>query len=246
MTLADLVSQYAHHGIKLVLVPKRVKNINFRLTPVNEPHFTSLLAVSYPARMAQSVLLTSLQSRLAWAIGCQVKLGQSKPTPSAYLNDAQDLQSLTWQSEVYFAGQKISVQALLNQYQDKVKHPTTHAAIAQALVDVYTTWLREFIAQRQPYWQAKVNKTATKITPYTMKTRWGSCSPRAKTIRLSIWLAQFAPSCADYVLVHELCHLHEANHSPRFWAQVARVMPDYQIWHDQLKYANQPLLLDNR
>ena len=69
-----------------------------------------------------------------------------------------------------------------------------------------------------------------------MKTRWGSCSTQAKTIRLSVWLAQFPPDCADYVLVHELCHLIEPNHSARFWAQVARVMPDYKTWHQQLKF----------
>ena len=108
--------------------------------------------------------------------------------------------------------------------------------VGKTLLHIYKFWLTQFIQNRQAFWQDKVGKSANSITPYTMKTRWGSCSTQAKTIRLSVWLAQFPPDCADYVLVHELCHLIEPNHSARFWAQVARVMPDYQLWHQQLKF----------
>ena len=58
------------------------------------------------------------------------------------------------------------------------------------------------------------------------RTRWGSCSPRG-TLSFSWRLAMAPPAILDYVAAHEVAHLAEMNHSPRFWAVVARLMPDY-------------------
>lgn len=54
------------------------------------------------------------------------------------------------------------------------------------------------------------------------RDRWGSCTPAHRTVRLSDRLAGFPPWVIDYVIVHELAHLIESNHSDRFWAIVAR------------------------
>ena len=66
------------------------------------------------------------------------------------------------------------------------------------------------------------------------RTRWGSASSDG-SIRLHWRLMQLTPELADYVIVHELAHLHEMNHSPRFWAIVAAAMPDYQRHQQALK-----------
>ena len=66
------------------------------------------------------------------------------------------------------------------------------------------------------------------------RTRWGSASSSG-TIRLHWRLIQLPPELADYVIVHELAHLREMNHSPRFWAVVQAVMPDYAVHRQTLK-----------
>jgi predicted metal-dependent hydrolase len=60
----------------------------------------------------------------------------------------------------------------------------------------------------------------------TLKSRWGSCSPIGE---LDFnWIIVMAPNrVVDYVVVHELCHLKQLDHSPKFWKEVERVMPDY-------------------
>lgn len=74
----------------------------------------------------------------------------------------------------------------------------------------------------------------TRITIRDQKTRWGSCSSRGSlSFNWKLYLAP--PQCLDYVVVHELCHLVEMNHSPAFWSLVESIMPDYRTWKTWLK-----------
>lgn len=66
------------------------------------------------------------------------------------------------------------------------------------------------------------------------RTRWGSCSARG-TISLNWRLMQAPPEIFDYVVVHELCHLLVPDHSPRFWAEVARILPDWRRLRVELR-----------
>lgn len=66
------------------------------------------------------------------------------------------------------------------------------------------------------------------------RTQWGSCSPDGR-IRLSWRLIHLAAPVIDYVIAHELAHLRELNHSPRFWCEVARLLPGFEEARDQIK-----------
>ena len=65
------------------------------------------------------------------------------------------------------------------------------------------------------------------ISVRSQHTKWGSCSAKGN-LNFNCLLLLAPPEVLDYVVVHELCHRLEMNHSPRFWAQVKRVLPDYE------------------
>ena len=100
----------------------------------------------------------------------------------------------------------------------------------QALKDTVREWLQRqahaLFAQRLPHYamQLGVQYRAFRLT--SARTQWGSCTAKGM-IRLNWRLVHFSQAQIDYVIAHELAHLREMNHSPRFWALVESVFPDH-------------------
>ena len=85
---------------------------------------------------------------------------------------------------------------------------------------------KEDLPRRVERLALKVGVSIHRVTIRCQRTRWGSCSAKGN-INLNCLLMICPEEVRDYVVVHELCHRREMNHSPRFWAEVERVMPDY-------------------
>lgn len=97
------------------------------------------------------------------------------------------------------------------------------------------------LTQRVVHWAPKVGVEIAHVGIRTQRTRWGSCSAKGN-LSLNALLMLAPESVRDYVVVHELCHLREMNHSPRFWALVAKVLPNYKSAEAWLKKNGHALL----
>ena len=102
------------------------------------------------------------------------------------------------------------------------------ADLSEAKRNVYIRKAKETITKRASYFARLMGVSYRNITIREQKTRWGSCSSE-KNLNFNWKLILAPPEVLDYVVVHELCHRLEMNHSPRFWAQVERVLPDYKV-----------------
>jgi predicted metal-dependent hydrolase len=99
---------------------------------------------------------------------------------------------------------------------------------------------RALFVERLAHYAAPLGLTVPPLALSSARTRWGSCS-RVSGIRLNWRLIHFPLAVVDYVVAHELAHLKEMNHSPRFWSVVEQLYPDYQPARAQLKHLAQSL-----
>ena len=93
---------------------------------------------------------------------------------------------------------------------------------------------KRVIPARVAHFAPIVGVSYGRVTIRCQKTRWGSCSSRGN-LNFNCLLMLAPPAVLDSVVVHELCHRKEMNHSPRFYAEVRRVFPEYDKWHGWLR-----------
>ena len=104
--------------------------------------------------------------------------------------------------------------------------PTAAAALPAVVERWYRQAAAAHAAERLAELAPRVGRRPARLAIRAQRSRWGSCSSRG-TVNLNWRLLQMPAAVFDYVLVHELCHLLVPNHSPRFWREVARVLPDF-------------------
>lgn len=116
--------------------------------------------------------------------------------------------------------------------------PDVRAAIRATLSTVALSRIRE----RLNYYVPRIGRAPGRVAIREQKSRWGSCSSKGN-LNFNWKLIMAPPQALDYVVIHELCHLYEFNHSPRFWALVGGQMPDYEVWKKWLKAHTEDLYL---
>jgi len=111
------------------------------------------------------------------------------------------------------------IEALLNQwYRDRAQ-------------PVFHKHLQDCIQQSKAI--LDLDPTAIDLKIRQMRTHWGTCS-KTGTITLNLELIKVPSACIDYVIMHELCHLKELNHSPQFWQLLTQCLPDWESRKDRL------------
>jgi predicted metal-dependent hydrolase len=109
---------------------------------------------------------------------------------------------------------------------------------SEQIKDRVETWLRgeakRVFAQRMPIYTERLGRAPARWSLSSARTRWGSCTLDG-AIRLNWRLIHFPIELIDYVIAHELAHLAELNHGPRFWSTVGSLFPDFESARRQLR-----------
>ena len=185
--------------------------------------------VTVPRRGSFRAARQFVERHLAW-IEKQLQKRESQPAPSA---------AWTHGTEILFRGEKARLQAGVGGRE--IRFADQFVAVAGAtgnLRPAIEQHLRKLAASelipRTLQLAALHQLTVSRVVVRSQRSRWGSCSVR-KTVSLNWRLIQTPGYVRDYIILHELMHLREMNHSRRFWREVEQVCPDYSRAEDWLK-----------
>ena len=113
----------------------------------------------------------------------------------------------------------------------------TPSIISRGVVQWYRTMALLFLEDRIPFWSTEISVSSNNIRVKNQHTLWGSCSKRAN-LNFNWRILLLSKQAADYLIIHELSHLKELNHSPKFWLIVQKYCPEYKTFKAELKRKN--------
>lgn len=217
--------------ITVDVVLKDIKNVHLSVHPP-----TGHVRISAPKRMSLDTIRVFALSKLDWIKRQQAKLrGQERETPREYVErESHYVWGKRYLLSVTESDQPPAIELKHSRMILRVR-PGTAEGKREALVE---EWYREQVKAAVPplldRWQPQMGVSVERFFVQRMKTRWGSCNQKARTIRLNTELAKKPPECLEYIVVHELVHLLEPTHNARFLALMDRFMPKWQFHRDEL------------
>ena len=134
--------------------------------------------------------------------------------------------------EKYVNSKSAWIEKALEKFANKDETPAV--PFTEEELKKYTKAAEKIIPERVKHYAEIMGVEYNRITIRTPKTRWGSCSSK-KNLNFSCLLVLMPEKVMDSVVVHELCHLKEMNHSKRFWEKVESVLPNYKVQEKWLK-----------
>ena len=226
-----MASQIMLGDIAVDVVLKHIKNVHLSVYPP-----AGRVRITAPERMSLETIRVFAISKLDWIRQQQKKLReQERETPRDYLDrESHYLWGKRYLLTVSESDEPPSIELKHHRMLLRVR-PQTGEAKRQALVE---EWYRERLKEAVPpllaRWQPLLGVEVERFFVQRMKTRWGSCNHRARTIRLNTELAKKPMECLEYIVVHELVHLLEPTHNARFVALMDRVMPEWRFHRQAL------------
>ena len=202
--------------IAVEVVKKDIKNIHLSVYPP-----AGRVRISAPLRMNLDTIRIFAISKLGWIKQQQKKLReQERETPREYLDRESHY---VWGKSAICSGLSKAIcrpgVGLKHTKMYLHVHPGSSDEEKQAVVE---EWYREQIKQAVPSfiskWEPLIGVKVERFFVQKMKTKWGSCNPKARSIRLNTDLAKKPLECLEYIVVHEMVHLLEPTHSSRFVA----------------------------
>jgi predicted metal-dependent hydrolase len=226
-----MISQIQLGDIAVDVVRKDVKNVHLSVHPP-----TGRVRIAAPERMKLDTIRVFAISKLGWIKQQQRKLReQERETLREYLD----------RESHYVWGRRYLLKVIEKDAAPAIElkprtllirvRPGSNERKKQIVLDEwYRGQLKEAVPLLIAKWERLMGVTVEKFFVQRMKTKWGSCNSRARTIRLNSELAKKPRECLEYIIVHEMVHLLEPTHNRTFIALIDQFMPKWQFYRDEL------------
>ena len=196
------------------------------------------IKVTLPSETFYSKALTLIEEHRAKILDHRKKDSSSK---NYLIDESHPLKTQTFtvhviatdRQQVFF---RLADKTLTVEYprQRDVSSPAVQKTIHNGIIYFLRQDAKKVLPQKTSEWALKSGLKYKSVKIQASTTRWGSCSS-VNNINLSLFLLLLPEYLIDYVIVHELCHTVEHNHSERFWAKVEQILPNHKALRKELK-----------
>jgi predicted metal-dependent hydrolase len=225
------MSQITLGDIPVEVVLKDIKNIHLSVHPP-----TGRVRIAAPKRMSIDTIRVFAISKVDWIKRQQTKLReQERETPREYLDrESHYVWGKRYLLAVVASDEPPSVELRHSRMILRVR-PRTHEDTRRVVIE---EWYRERLKEAVPpllaRWEPLLGVNVDRFFVQRMKTKWGSCNPSRRSIRLNTELAKKPRECLEYIVAHEMVHLLEPTHNRRFVILMDELMPRWQSLRDSL------------
>ncbi len=194
------------------------------------------VSIRVPLRFPEAAVIAFIDSKSGWI---KQKLQEQRQVIIANQRSFTEGELLRYLGRNYRLAIRSASQPLVCISGDNVQvHLPISEQHAESIRGVLINWYRQqaksLLQDKVVQFKLMIGVEPEKLTIRTCKSRWGSCSASGRL--MFNWKIIMAPEAVvDYLVVHELCHMLEHNHSPLFWQQVERVLPEYRQQRRWLK-----------
>jgi predicted metal-dependent hydrolase len=218
-------------GIAVEVVKKDIKNVHLSVYPP-----AGRVRISAPLRMNLDTIRVFAISKLGWIKQQQKTLReQERETPREYLDRESHY---VWGKRHLLKMNEIDAAPTVELRHNKILLRIRPGASNEKKQAVLEEWYREQLKQAVPLliarWEPLIGVRVERFFTQRMKTKWGSCRPESRSIRLNTDLAKKPAQCLEYIIVHEMVHLIEPTHSDRFTDLMDQFMPQWRFRRAEL------------
>ena len=226
-----MVTQVNLGEIAVDVVFKDIKNIHLSVYPPD-----GKVRISAPLRMNIDTIRVFAITKLAWIRQQQKKLReQNRETPREYLDrESHYVWGKRYLLNVTEHDAAPKIELSHNKIHLQVR-PATSQERKQAIIEEwYRETIKDVIQSLIIKWEPIIGVKVERFFVQRMKTKWGSCNPAARSIRLNTDLAKKPQECLEYIVVHEMTHLLEPTHNNHFVHLMDHFMPKWRFYKDEL------------
>lgn len=221
-----MITQIELGDITVDVVLKDIKNIHLSVYPPS-----GKVRISAPKRMDLDTIRVFAISKLGWIKQQQRKLQeQEREAPREYLDrESHYVWGTRHLLRLVEADAAPSVELQHSRLVLSVRPGADETRKHAILEEWYRQQLKQAVPPLITKWETLMGVKVERFFVQRMKTRWGTCNSRARTIRLNTELAKKPRECLDYIVAHEVAHLLEPTHNARFVALMDRFLPHWQL-----------------
>lgn len=224
-------------GLSVEVVRKKIKNLHLAVYPPD-----GMVRVAAPLHTTNENVRLAVIARLGWIKRKQAEFAkQPRQSERRYVTgESHYFLGRRYLLEVHERPEKPFVKVRNNA---KIVLSVRPGSSEEARGMIMANWYRDYLKREVPVllekWQPIVGKRVSSWRIQKMKTKWGSCNTASKRVLLNLELAKKSPECLEYIIVHELVHLHERHHNDNFRSLMDHFLPRWRFSRDLLK--SQPL-----